>query len=232
MRKRNLRLPVVLLLFALVAMVAVGCGKADNFERNMQYVSDEILYHDAGRAWETVNTTRAQWIKAGASRDKDDAAFQTYSDAYRHYAVIYNEIMDRLHAPITKRLRGVTSELPPSPPAGIPASTPQPKSPAKALPETGSLAPDLDGIASQPLPADPVNSILTDTTATEQTLAASDDTPAAAATSRQHNVVKTGGDSSRIAREYANGAQGILLATGMANSDKQAFGQSLVLPVR
>uniref|UniRef100_I2PY74 Uncharacterized protein n=1 Tax=Desulfovibrio sp. U5L TaxID=596152 RepID=I2PY74_9BACT len=137
------RLALAALVTGLFLALGAGCSKYDTLERNMQYVSDNLVRQDAQLAWEAATAAHDKWRKAGGGREAGNAAFAAYQDAYLKYAVIYNELVDRQNGPIANYLRGVTEEAPPPrrarPP---PESRPRRRRPRPGWPRPrpGSLA--------------------------------------------------------------------------------------------
>ncbi|EHJ48085.1 hypothetical protein DFW101_2079 [Solidesulfovibrio carbinoliphilus subsp. oakridgensis] len=120
------RLALAALVTGLFLALGAGCSKYDTLERNMQYVSDNLVRQDAQLAWEAATAAHDKWRKAGGGREAGNAAFAAYQDAYLKYAVIYNELVDRQNGPIADYLRGVTEEAPPPPPGAAATQKPAP----------------------------------------------------------------------------------------------------------
>lgn len=131
-------LPAVLPALA-VALLVSGCGKYDALERNMQYISTDLLRKESVVAYERLGTAHAAWRAAPS-----DESLATYKEFYAQYAVIYNELMDRAGQRLTARLAAFSETLPPPPP-GMPAkpggSAPAPAVPARTAPPARVPAP-------------------------------------------------------------------------------------------
>jgi LysM repeat protein len=228
-------LPLAALLAGLALVLVSGCSKYDGLERNMQYVSDELLRKDAEAAWEGLTVTYDQWRAAGFSKDKDNAALAAYQDAYARYAVVYNELLDRKGGPVTGRLRGATDALPPAPPgvtvrppAAAPASAPTPAPEAKpTAPEARELKNDA---ASRATPAEP-RKRAAEASTEEGTSLGSRQTVAAAA-SGENYVIRPGDSLRVIAKRHGVSEKKLLEANGLSDPDKLAAGKTLVIPAR
>ncbi len=236
--------PTVFLLVALMGAalgLTAGCSKYDGLERNMQYVSDDLVRKDAAIAWQQVTAAHAAWQKAGQSHDPADAAFAAYQDAYARYAVIYNELLDRSNAPggFASRLRSPTDTLPPSPP-GVsapsastePASAPQIGPAGRELTDTTPVRP-LAGSAAKPAPT-PTAVVQPPVTAP-----ASAAKPAAAPVSGKAKVVPAGpgsyiiqpGDTLHsIAKRHGLSEKRLAEANGITDPTKVAVGKALTIP--
>ncbi len=233
--------PTVFLLVALMGAtlgLTAGCSKYDGLERNMQYVSDDLVRKDAAFAWQQVTAAHAAWQKAGQSHDPADTAFAAYQDAYARYAVIYNELLDRSNAPggFTSRLRSPTDTLPPSPPGmsvpsapAEPASTPQMGPAGRELPDTTPARP-LAGSAAKPAPTP---------TAVVPAAPVSAAKPAAAPVTSKAKAVPAGpgsyiiqpGDTLySIAKRHGLSEKRLAEANGIADPTKIAVGKALTIP--
>lgn len=229
--------PTVFLLVALTGAalgLTAGCSKYDGLERNMQYVSDDLVRKDAALAWQQVTAAHAAWQKAGQSHDPADAAFVAYQDAYGRYAVVYNELLDRTNAPggFSSRLRSPTDILPPSPPGvSVPPTQVEPSSdmgPAgRELTDTTPARP-LVGGAAKPAP-----------TPTPPSAAKPAVTPAAAPASGKAKVVPAGpgtyiiqpGDTLySIAKRHGLSEKRLAEANGITDPTKVAVGKALTIP--
>ena len=235
--------PTVFLLVALMGAalgLTAGCSKYDGLERNMQYVSDELVRKDAALAWQQVTAAHAAWQKAGQSHDPADAAFAAYQDAYGRYAVIYNELLDRSNAPggFASRLRSPTDTLPPPPPGvsappaqAAPASAPEMGPACRELTDTTPARP-LAGSAAKPAPAPTPAAVVPAASA----LAAK---PAAAPVTSKAKVVPAGpgsyiiqpGDTLySIAKRHGLSEKRLAEANGIADPTKIAVGKALTIP--
>lgn len=104
--------PLPVFLFVLLAALLVsGCGKYDTLERNMQYVSSDLLRKESVVAYERLRTAHAAW-KASPG----PATLDSYKDFYAQYRIIYNELMDRSGGGSRGKLPNFSEELPPAPP--------------------------------------------------------------------------------------------------------------------
>lgn len=217
MRISHCRFPAACLLAVLVAVLVGGCGKYDGLERNMRYVSNDLLRQDAAQAWAQVREAHARWGSAGYGREKDDAAFAAYQDAYARYAIVYNELLDRQgRGPAAGRLRAATNELPPPPP-GVAVSSPgdAPREPAASEPKTRELN---DATA----PATP------DTAPRAAAIPASG--TAGVAVSGERYVIRSGDSLRTIAKRHGVSEKSLMAANGLTDPDRLAAGKSLVIP--
>lgn len=226
-------LPLAAVLAGLSLILVSGCSKYDGLERNMHYVSDELLRKDAEAAWEGLTVTYDQWRAAGFSKDKDNTALAAYQDAYGRYAVVYNELLDRKGGPVTGRLRTATDALPPAPPgvkvsapAATPASAPAP-TPTPPAPEARELKNDA---TSRATPAETRKSAA-EASAEEGTSLGSRQTVAEAA-SGENYVIKPGDSLRVIAKRHGVSEKKLLEANGLSDPDKLAAGKTLVIPAR
>ena len=235
--------PTVFLLVALMGAalgLTAGCSKYDGLERNMQYVSDELVRKDAALAWQQVTAAHAAWQKAGQSHDPADAAFVAYQDAYGRYAVIYNELLDRAKTPggFSSRLRSPTDTLPPSPPGvsvppaqASPAPTPEMEPAGRELSDTTPARP-LAGSAAKPAPTPPPAAVV-------PAAPASAAKPAAVPAPGKAKVVPAGpgsyivqpGDTLySIAKRHGLSEKRLAEANGITDPTKVAVGKALTIP--
>lgn len=233
--------PTVFLLLVVMGAalgLTAGCGKYDGLERNMQYVSDDLVRKDAALAWQQVTAAHAAWQKAGQSHEPADAAFVAYQDAYGRYAVVYNELLDRTNAPggFPSRLRTPTDTLPPSPPGvsvppaqASPAPTPEMEPAGRELTDTTPARP-LAGGAAKPAPTPASAAVVP---------AAPAATPTAAPASGKAKVVPAGpgsyiiqpGDTLySIAKRHGLSEKRLAEANGIADPTKIAVGKALTIP--
>ena len=235
--------PTVFLLLVVMGAalgLTAGCGKYDGLERNMQYVSDDLVRKDAVIAWQQVTAAHAAWQKAGQSHDPTDAAFVAYQDAYGRYAVVYNELLDRTNAPggFSSRLRTPTDTLPPPPPGvsvppaqASPAPTPEMEPAGRALTDTTPARP-LAGGAAKPAPTPASAAVVPAAPAPAAT-------PTAAPASGKAKVVPAGpgsyiiqpGDTLySIAKRHGLSEKRLAEANGIADPTKIAVGKALTIP--
>jgi nucleoid-associated protein YgaU len=231
MLRGKIRLFLAVLLAGLAVASASGCSKFDGLERNMQYVSDELLRKDADVAWRLVNEAHAAWIKAGASHEKDNSDFIVYQDAYGHYAVIYNELWDRQGNPFGGRLHSATDILPPPPPGvNLPpaapkaAASPADDGPAgRDLGDTSAAAPAAKTPARQPAPAK-----------SAPAPAPAPAKPAAPAATRPAGpgsyLIQPGDTLSSIAKRHGLSEKRLMEANGLTDPRKIAAGKQLTIP--
>lgn len=227
---------LAVLLAGLAAAVAPGCSKYDTLERNVQYVSNDLVRKDAELAWRQVNEAHAAWVKAGSSHDKDNAAFAAYQDAYARYAIIYNELWDRQNnGGFSGHLRGATDTLPPPPPGvSLPPAT-QKAAPSDA-PATGG---DLPGPAGRPL-TDPAPAAPAVRSASPAAVAPTAAAPAKSVkTAKSAPVVPAGAGSYiiqpgdtlySIAKQHGLSEKRLMDANGITDARKIAAGKSLTIP--
>ncbi|MYL83674.1 LysM peptidoglycan-binding domain-containing protein [Desulfovibrio aerotolerans] len=221
---------LAVLLIGLAVALAPGCSKYDQQERNVQYVSNDLVRKDAEITWRQVNEAHAAWIKAGASHDKADPAFIVYQDAYARYAVSYNELWDRQDKPsYAGRLRAATDALPPPPPGmAVPLAAP------KAEPATPTTpGGDLPGPAGRTL-TDPAKSAKP---APEAEQAAPAGRPAKSAKSGAvvaagpgSYLVQPGDTLASIAKLHGLSEKRLMDANGITDPRKLAAGKSLTIP--
>ena len=215
---------LAVLLAGLAATVAPGCSKYDTLERNMQYVSTDLLRKDVEFAWRQVNAAHAAWVQAGSSHDKDDAAYAAYQDAYARYAIVYNESLDRQNGGygFAGHLGVATDPLPPPPPGlAVPPTTP-------------ADAPTLNDSA-RPGPA---GRTLTDPAAASPAAGAAKPARSAkaaksgaeAAAGSGSYVIQPGDTLSSIAKRHGTSEKRLMEANGIADPRKIAAGKSLTLP--
>jgi LysM repeat protein len=109
---------VAVLLATLLVPLVGGCSKYDsyerNMERNMRYVSSEVLVSESVVSFERLKTAHDAWV--ASSRPE---ALDTFRDLYGQYEVIYNELMDRAGGRPINHLAKFAGALPPPPP-GVP----------------------------------------------------------------------------------------------------------------
>lgn len=134
---------VAVLLATLVAPLVWGCSKYDsyerNMERNMRYVSSEVLVSESVVSYERLKSSHDAWI--ASSRPE---ALDTFRDLYGQYEVIYNELMDRAGGHLINHLAKFAGIMPPPPP-GVPIKG----LPTTPLP-TSMTADGRDGTAPAP----------------------------------------------------------------------------------
>ena len=236
MRIRDHWLPLAFLLAVLAVIFVSGCGKYENLERNMQYVSDDLLHRDAQAAWETLKAAHDRWSSAGFNREKDNEAFVAYSDAYDRYAIIYNELASRQGGSPTASLRGLSNELPPPPPGGGNSGKNAPAPTASSSETTAPMARELDaGTSSTPgdLPkAAPL------TPAAPSLAPGSSVAPAAPAPTAESKVspdqgryvIKSGDSLRSIAKRHGLTEKKLMDANGLTDPDKIAAGKTLIIP--
>ncbi len=241
------RLALALVPAVLAAALVAGCGKYDHLERNMQYVSDDLLRQDAQVAWESLEKAHDAWRSAGGGREPGNRMFTAYQDAYTQYAIVYNELLDRSDNRVAGRifLRAPTDELPPPPPgvavknpgkaAAPPAAEPQ----ARDLSDTAPGAP----VTASPVVAAPPKAVPVAPPAGDNPFAlprgeaaalrkpAPGDGAAPAPGGDRYVVAK--GDTLRsIAKRLGITEKSLMEANGLTDPDKIAAGKSLIIPAR
>jgi len=226
---KNRWLLLAALSFGLAVAFVSGCSKYDGLERNMQYVSDELLRADVQEAWRQVSEAHSRWTAAGGGRDKGNAAYLAYEDAYARYAVVYNELMDR-RGVRQLPLRSATEALPPAPP-GMAQSKPTPAvRPTTTAPQSHELK---DAVAprSQAEPAEekPVAAVATPGKA-PVTPEAPDRQEAANPAQGTTYVIQPGDTLRVIAKRHGVTEKQLRDANNLANPDKLAAGKSILLP--
>jgi LysM repeat protein len=241
---------LVLALLGAVLGLAPGCSKYDGLERNMRYVSDDLLRKDAEVSWQQVTAAHAAWIKSGQSRDPANAEFIAYQDAYGHYAVIYNELWDRQGNPFSGNLHGPTDVLPPPPPGlAVPPAAAKPAAQAEAaagrdLGETGkatantpaALVPDAPAQAA-PRPAvqtpeqprQPAPATAAPRQPVQATAQTASQTPARPAGPGSY-VIQPGDTLYSIAKRHGLSEKRLAEANGIADPRKIAAGKTLTIP--
>ncbi|WP_428564158.1 MAG: LysM peptidoglycan-binding domain-containing protein [Solidesulfovibrio sp. DCME] len=247
-RRLALALGAALLAAALVA----GCGKYDHLERNMQYVSDDLLRQDAQVAWDSLVAAHGAWRAAGGGREPDNRMFTAYQDAYTQYAIVYNELLDRSDSRAAGRifLRAPTDELPPPPPgvavktpgkaAPVPGPADEPK--ARDLSDTAPAKPaTASTMVAVPPKAVPVARPAGDNPfalprgeAASPRKAAPREGEAATnpAPGGDRYVVAKGDTLRSIAKRLGVSEKSLMEANGLTDPDKIAAGKSLVVPAR
>lgn len=213
------------ILLAGLAVAAPGCSKYDTLERNMQYVSNDLLRKDAEFAWRQVNEAHAAWVKAGSSHEKDNAAYLAYQDAYARYAVIYNELRDRQGGSVTANLRSATDTLPPPPP-GVAVPPTAPKAAPGAPTTSGG---DLPGPAGRTL-SDPAPSAAPATTAPAPRPAKHAAPAATVPAGSGSYVIQPGDTLSSIAKRHGISEKRLMEANAITDPRKIAAGKSLTIP--
>ena len=226
-----------IVLFALCAGLAAsllgGCSKYDGLERNMQYVSDDLLRRDLEQTWRQVNEAHAAWTKAGSSHDKNDAAYAVYTDAYARYAIVYNEMQERKGSGgFGSQLRTATDTLPPPPP-GLPAAPVGTSAAKPKQPETAPASRELNDAAPAASPAPAAAASKPFAPAPAAAAKPAPAAPAAQADAGGNRYVIQNGDSLRtIAKRHNISEKALMEANGLTNPDKIAAGKTLVIPGR
>lgn len=243
------RLVLVAVPALLVAALVTGCGKYDHLERNMQYVSDELLHQDAQVSWDNLVKAHDAWRSAGAGREQDNKAYITYQDAYQQYVIVYNELLDRSKAGYAAHLHLPTDELPPPPPgvavktpskaAPAPAPTPAPEPKGRELNDAAPVAPAKPVRAA----AAPASGIPMPTPAKDNPFVAPRGASTAAAAKRTGStdasaaagdryVVAPGDTLRSIAKRHGVSEKSLMEANGLSDPDKIAAGKALTIPAR
>ncbi len=207
------------LLAALAVACVGGCGKYDALERNMQYVSNDLLRKDAEVSWENLKAAHARWQSAKSGGDAE-AARTAYNDAYGQYAVIYNELVDRQGGSITAYLRSPTEQLPPPPP-GISVKA-APQTPTTQKPAEAPAARDLEEPATPDKAAKPTKPAKSVAPAVKPTSEAG---PGA-----DRYTVQNGDTLRAIAKRLHVTEQSLMAANGIADPDKLHAGKTLTIP--
>jgi len=233
--------PTIFLLVALMGAalgLTAGCSKYDGLERNMQYVSDNLVRKDAAIAWQQVTAAHAAWQKAGQSHDPADAAFVAYQDAYGRYAVIYNELLDRSNAPggFSSRLRTPTDTLPPSPP-GVsvpsaptePATAPQMGPAGRELTDTTPARP-LAGSAAKPAPTPAAVVSATPASAAKPDAVAASGKGKVVPAGPGSYIIQPGDTLYSIAKRHGLSEKRLAEANGITDPTKVAVGKALTIP--
>ena len=223
---------LAVLLAGLAAAVVPGCSKYDVLERNMQYVSNDLLRKDAEVAWRQVNEAHAAWVKAGTSHEKDNADFVAYQDAYARYAIIYNELFDRQGNASSGRLGSAVDALPPPPPGmSLPPATP--KAAPDALTTSGG---DLPGPAGRNL-NDPAAATTAagmarpaEGSAKAPRPAKSAASPAVVPAGAGSYVVQPGDTLYAIAKRHGLSEKRLMDANNITDARKIAAGKPLTIP--
>lgn len=225
---------LAVLLAGLAAAVAPGCSKYDTLERNVQYVSNDLVRKDAEFAWRQVNSAHAAWVKAGSSHEKDNAAFAAYEDAYARYAVIYNELWDRQNnGGFAGHLRGATDALPPPPP-GISLPPATPKAAPGVAPATGGDLPGPAGHSlTDPQPASqgagPASPAVSAADKPAKPAKAAKAAPVVAAGAGSY-IIQPGDTLYSIAKRHGLSEKRLMDANGITDARKIAAGKSLTIP--
>ena len=249
------RLALAFAFLCAAASFVAGCGKYDHLERNMQYVSDDLLRQDARVSWESVGKAHEAWRAAGGGHEPDNAAYTAYKDAYMQYVIVYNELSDRNNKGYAARLHTPTDELPPPPPgvalpaakkaapAGDAAATTAPQarelndaSPAAPVAPTASkgipMAAPARSAAATPAKDNPFalpKGEVPAASAKKTALAASASTAAA---SGDRYVVAPGDTLRSIAKRHGVSEKSLMDANGISDPDKIAAGKALTIPAR
>lgn len=214
------RWPLLAILPALgVALLVSGCGKYDALERNMQYISSDLLRKESVVAYERVSAAHAAWRAAPG-----EESLATYKEFYAQYAIIYNELMDRSGQRMQGRLGAFSENLPPPPPGmpatgmpakpaaspAKPAASPEAAPPARDLAPETSLAPT--GAPSRPAPVAPA-------------------TPVATADAGDY-VVRPGDTPHTIAKTLGVSESRLMEANGITDPGKLSIGKHLHVPAQ
>lgn len=230
---------LVVLLAGLAATLASGCSKYDTLERNMQYVSHDLLRKDGESTWREVNEAHAAWVKAGSSHEKGDAAYVAYQDAYARYAIVYNELWDRQHGgySFSGHLGSAVDALPPPPP-GLAVPPVAPKAAATTPTTSGG---DLPGPAGRTLtdpvkpaksakPAKPVPEAGLTAPVAPPTKSAKANTAAVVAAGPGSYLVQPGDTLASIAKRHGLSEKRLMDANGITDPRKLAAGKPLTIP--
>ena len=157
MSVKSVRWPLwAVLLAILVAPLTWGCSRYDsyerNMERNMRYVSSEVLVSESKVAFERLRAAHDAWRVS--SRPE---ALDTFRDMYGQYEVIYNELMDRAGGRLINHLAKFAELMPPPPPGvaieGLPTTplpTPVPRDGGPGPEPQDRIAPVRPAKAEQP----------------------------------------------------------------------------------
>ncbi len=222
---KNHGLALAALLAGLAVALCAGCSKYDSLERNMQYVSNDLLRQDAVTAWETATAAHDRWRKAGGGREAGNAAFEAYQDAFLKYAIVYNELLERQNASMTSKLRAVTDEVPPPPPGTAPAASRKPAPtdapPATPQPQTRQL--------NDATPARPLEKAAQPKAATPAGAAPRAD---AALAGGDRYVVASGDTLHLIAKRHGVSEKSLMEANGITDPKKLAAGKALTIPAQ
>ncbi|WP_300164424.1 LysM peptidoglycan-binding domain-containing protein [Solidesulfovibrio sp.] len=248
MRCKLCRLALALALLLPAAMQLSGCGKYDHLERNMQYVSDDLLRQDAQVSWETLVKAHEAWRSSGGGHEPDNVAFNAYKDAYVQYSIVYNELLDRSNGGFAGRLHAPTDELPPPPP-GVSAPVPKTSTPAPIKAAPTPTARDLSDAApagpnlSAPAASAPARGIPVAAPAKDnpfampkgEAAAPAKKTAVAAASpagSGDRYVIAPGDTLRSIAKRHGITEKSLMDANGITDPDKIAAGKALTIPAR
>lgn len=238
------RLALVVMPVLLAAALVAGCGKYDHLERNMQYVSDELLHQDVQVAWDNLVKAHDAWRKAGAGREQDNKTFTAYQDAFLQYAIVYNELLDRRGESFSTHLHTPTDDLPPPPPGGAapastkaaPATAPASEAPKShelhdslpvAMPQPVSVAPKA-APAVQPAKENPFTPPRGDSAS--QAGRKTGQAKAVASSSGDSYVVAPGDTLRAIAKRLGVSEKNLMDANGITDPDKISAGKALTVP--
>ena len=221
---------LAVLLAGLAVAVASGCSKYDTLERNMQYVSHDLLRKDGESTWREVNEAHAAWVKAGSSHEKGDAAYAAYQDAYARYAIVYNELWDRQHDgySFSGHLGSAADALPPPPPGmAVPPVAPKAEPATPATPGG-----DLPGPAGRNLtdPAKPTKPAPEAAPAARPAKSAKASTAAVVAAGPGSYLIQPGDTLASIAKRHGLSEKRLMDANGITDPRKLAAGKSLTIP--
>lgn len=247
------RLALAFAFLLAAASFFAGCGKYDHLERNMQYVSDDLLRQDAQVAWDGVVKAHEAWRASGGGREPDNAAFNAYKDAYAQYSIVHNELSDRNNGGFSGRLHAPTDELPPPPPGvSLPATKKPVAAPADAVPapeardlNDASPAAPAAPAASRGIPmAAPARSAVAVPAKDNPFALPKGEAPAApakkaalaasapAAASGDRYVIAPGDTLRSIAKRHGISEKSLMDANGITDPDKIAAGKTLTIPAR
>lgn len=232
----DIRKPALVAALLIVALgLLPGCGKYDDYARNISYVSDDLLTREESVARKELDAAEAE--AARASGGQDAAAKARLRDARERYAIVRKEQQSRRggvfsfktdldeRPSVSGEARPATAS--PAAPA-IPATPPETGQPMeRELAPAASPAPARATSPSQATPPAPVVVPATVKPATAPAL--EEPRPGVTAKTREHTVAK-GQSLGRIARLYGVSEQAIIKANGLTDPDRLAEGKVLVIP--
>jgi len=226
-RKSFFRLALTLAaLFALG--VLAGCGKNAYLERNVDYVSDEILLEQ-----EVVlkdNLAKVKAVYDEALRSGEEAAIEGAEAQYKDYQEKYNIVVDELksrygkdnwQAAAAREREKMAAERPQPAPVVEREASDAPASPLVAVEQAENIIVDAPAEAAAPAaPPAPAEIVVE----TSETVVAAE--PATGGS----YVVARGDSLSRIAERFHISSAALMQANGITDADKIAVGQTLIIP--
>jgi len=210
----SVKWPKMACVFAIMlAFSTAGCAKYDVLERNMQYVSIDMLRKESLVAYERLGSAHAGW-KASPGPD----TLERFKNFYLQYAIIYNELMDRSGSRPVHHLHTFDTTMPPPPP-GVTLEAPETAAPAEPQPVAASdepessVTPPAETTLAPPSAPAPIRTV------------AAEASPGAGS-----YLVRSGDTPHSIARQLGVSETALMQANTIAAPRQLQVGQQLVIP--